>query len=98
MKVGGDNPVACLPPRPPCLPRFPAPAGAWDTHAHVIGAPPGRPWVHLRNYDPPVSTVEGYVELLDTLRLTYGVLVQVSVHGTDNRGLVDALRAYPDRL
>jgi predicted TIM-barrel fold metal-dependent hydrolase len=30
--------------------------------------------------------------------MTYGVLVQVSVHGTDNRLLVETLKAHPQRL
>lgn len=36
--------------------------------------------------------------MLDTLGLSYGMLVQVSVHGTDNSILIDALKAYPKRL
>jgi 2-pyrone-4,6-dicarboxylate lactonase len=98
VKVGADSPVACLPPRAAGRPGFLAPSGAWDTHAHVIGAPPHRAWVSPRNYDPPVATVDNYIDVLDVLGLTYGVLVQVSVHGTDNGCLVEALRAHPDRL
>jgi 2-pyrone-4,6-dicarboxylate lactonase len=36
--------------------------------------------------------------MLDATGATYGVLVQVSVHGTDNSLLVEALRRYPSRL
>ncbi len=36
--------------------------------------------------------------MLDAVGHRYGLLVQVSVHGTDNRLLLEALRAYPDRL
>ena len=36
--------------------------------------------------------------MLDATGTTYGVLVQVSVHGTDNSLLVEALRAHPGRL
>ena len=98
MKVGGDGPAACLAPFPSRPPHHAVPAGSWDVHAHVIGAPPRHPWVFPRNYDPPPATVDDYVSLLDTLGLDHGVLVQVSVHGTDNRLLLDGLAAHAGRL
>jgi 2-pyrone-4,6-dicarboxylate lactonase len=99
MKVGSAVPEPCLPPLSPRPPRhLHVPPGAWDTHTHVIGAPPGYPWVSPRNYDPPVAGVDSYLAHLDALGLAYGVLVQISVHGTDNRLLVEALRACPQRL
>ena len=36
--------------------------------------------------------------MLDATGMSYGVLVQVSVHGTDNRLLLQTLRANPGRL
>ena len=36
--------------------------------------------------------------MLDATGMTYGVLVQVSVHGTDNRKMLEVLRAHPKRL
>ena len=36
--------------------------------------------------------------LHDTPGLTRGVVTQVSVHGTDNRAVLDAAAAHPDRL
>jgi len=36
--------------------------------------------------------------MLDAQGMARGVLVQVSIHGTDNRYMVQALRANPDRL
>ena len=36
--------------------------------------------------------------MLDATGMTFGVLVQVSVHGTDNSLLLRALRAHPERL
>lgn len=90
---------ACLPPRPAMPPRrIAVPPGAWETHAHVIGAPPDFPLVPDRHFTAPPASPEDFVGMLDTVGLTYGVLVQVSVHGTDNRLLVEALRRYPDRL
>lgn len=99
MKVGSAVPEACLPPPQPRAPRhLHVPAGAWDTHTHVIGTPPQYPWVSPRNYNPPTASVESYIAHLDALGMAYGVLVQISVHGTDNRLLIEALRAYPQRL
>jgi 2-pyrone-4,6-dicarboxylate lactonase len=99
MKIGGTKPDACLPPRAPRPPRrIVVPKAAWDCHAHVIGRPPEHRWTSPRNYDPPAATIEDYIDLLDTLSLAFGVLVQVSVHGTDNSALVAGLRAHPDRL
>lgn len=89
----------CLPPRPATAPRrLTVPAGAWETHAHVIGAPPAYPLVADRHFTAPPVSPEDFVGMLDTVGLTYGVLVQVSVHGTDNRLMTEALRRYPHRL
>ncbi|MXP66071.1 GntR family transcriptional regulator [Roseomonas sp. M0104] len=78
--------------------RFTVPAGAVDTHAHVIGLPPDWPLVPNRSYTPPAAPREAYLAMLDATGMTYGVLVQVSVHGTDNRLMLQTLRADPQRL
>jgi predicted TIM-barrel fold metal-dependent hydrolase len=74
------------------------PMGAVDAHAHVIGLPPAYAFVADRSYTPPEATPEAYLEMLDVSGMTYGVLVQVSVHGTDNRRMLETLRAHPGRL
>lgn len=78
--------------------RFTVPRGAVDAHAHVIGLPPEHPFVPARSYTPPAATPEAYLAMLDATGMTYGVLVQVSVHGTDNRLMVETLRANRARL
>ena len=78
--------------------RFAIPPGTVDTHAHVIGLPPDYPFVAERSYTPPEATAASYLAMLDATGATYGVLTQVSVHGTDNRLLVDALTANRSRL
>jgi predicted TIM-barrel fold metal-dependent hydrolase len=90
----------CLAPDPtPQGPtRYRVPAGAVDTHAHVIGAPPAYPYVPDRSYTPHPASVEAYLAMLDATGMAKGVLVQVSVHGTDNRLLVETLRAHRERL
>lgn len=78
--------------------RFTVPPGAVDTHAHVIGLPPAYPFVPARSYTPPEATPDAYLAMLDATGMTRGVLIQVSVHGTDNRLMLETLRAHPDRL
>lgn len=78
--------------------RYRVPAGAVDAHAHVIGLPPHHPFVEGRSYTPPEAKPEQYLAMLDGTGMTYGVLVQVSVHGTDNRLMLDTLRANRERL
>jgi predicted TIM-barrel fold metal-dependent hydrolase len=78
--------------------RFEVPRGAVDTHAHVIGLPPHFPFVTERSYTPPAAAPREYIAMLDATGMTYGVLTQVSVHGTDNSLLVETLRASKERL
>jgi 2-pyrone-4,6-dicarboxylate lactonase len=78
--------------------RYRVPVGAVDTHAHVIGRPPAFPFVESRSYTPPEAAVDRYLAMLDATGMTYGVLIQVSVHGTDNRAMLEALRANRERL
>jgi predicted TIM-barrel fold metal-dependent hydrolase len=89
---------ACLAPGRTRAPRFTMPDGACDSHAHVIGAPPDYPFVAARSYTPPEATEQAYLRHLDALGCARGVLVQVSVHGSDNRRMVEAVKAHPDRL
>lgn len=78
--------------------RYAMPAGAVDAHAHVIGSPPEYPFVPTRSYTPPPASEADYLAMLDATRMAYGVLIQVSVHGVDNRLMANSLRAHPKRL
>lgn len=69
-----------------------------DSHAHVIGDPARHPFVPGRSYTPTPAPAERYLAMLDATGMANGVLVQVSVHGTDNALLVETLRANQDRL
>lgn len=89
----------CLPPIPASAPlRIRVPVGAWDTHAHVIGSAPDYPLVPGRHFNPPPASASDFLSMLSRIGITYGVLVQGSVHGTDNQLLLEALRTYPHRL
>ncbi|VVE17207.1 GntR family transcriptional regulator [Pandoraea eparura] len=89
----------CLGPLPEIdPPSFVVPFGAVDTHAHVIAASDAYPMVPERSYTPPPAPEDKYLAMLDATGMTYGVLVQISVYGTDNRYLLETLRRHPDRL
>lgn len=96
------QPSAPVCPEPPAVQRgaarFRVPRGAVDTHAHVIGAPPQYPLVTPRSYTPPPAGARAYLAMLDATGMDYGVLTQISVHGTDNALLVETLRAHRQRL
>jgi len=85
-------------PHPAGPTRYAVPPGAVDTHAHVIGLPPAYPLVAERSYTPPAAPAEAYLAMLDATGMAHGVLVQVSVHGTDNRLMLETLRANRQRL
>ncbi|MBO0804285.1 MAG: amidohydrolase family protein [Nocardiopsaceae bacterium] len=81
-------------PAPHAPARVTVPPGAVDTHAHVVGDA----LIPERSYTPPPAPARDYLRMLDATGMTYGVLVQVSVHGTDNTLLLETLRANPGRL
>jgi 2-pyrone-4,6-dicarboxylate lactonase len=87
-------------PGPDPVPRRPAmtmPPLACDTHAHVFDAA-RYPYQATRGYTPPDNDVTRLLALHDALGIARGVVVQASVHGTDNRAVLDAASAHPDRL
>ena len=77
---------------------FAMPAGACDTHAHVISPSLAYPMAPTRSYTPPAAPEEAYLAQLAATGCTRGVLVQISVYGTDNRYLLEVLARHPDRL
>ncbi|WP_026191093.1 amidohydrolase family protein [Methylobacterium sp. WSM2598] len=73
-------------------PRLTVPPGATDCHHHIYDARfPAAPAATLR---PPDASVEDYRQLQRRLGLTRNVVVQPSTYGTDNRLLVEAVKAF----
>ncbi|PLC49563.1 GntR family transcriptional regulator [Pollutimonas subterranea] len=100
MPIPGDLNNPCLGPlltiEPP---RFEVPAGACDTHAHVISADTATyPLVATRSYTPAPAPEDAYLHMLEGCGMSRGVLVQVSVYGTDNRYMLEVLKRHPERL
>jgi predicted TIM-barrel fold metal-dependent hydrolase len=75
----------------------PEPITGIDGHAHVFrcGLPLAPVHRHAPDYD---ALLADYLALLDAHAVSHAVLVQPSFLGTDNRFLLDALRACPERL
>jgi 2-pyrone-4,6-dicarboxylate lactonase len=77
----------------PTKPRFTVPAGSVDAHCHVFGPGERFPYAPERKYTPCDASKEQLFALRDFLGFDRNVIVQATCHGTDNRALVDALRA-----
>ena len=77
----------------PSKPTFKLPVGAVDAHCHVFG--PGNlfPYAPERKYTPCDASKEQLFALRDHLGFDKNVIVQATCHGSDNRALVDALKA-----
>lgn len=94
----GTAPV-CAGPYPDYDPTtFDLPAGACDTHAHVVSSDPRHPLVGNRSYTPPPAPEGDYLQMLAATGMSRGVLIQISVYGTDNRYLLEVLCRHPDKL
>jgi 2-pyrone-4,6-dicarboxylate lactonase len=77
----------------PSKPRFKLPAGSVDSHCHVFGPSNVFPYAPERKYTPCDASKEQLFALRDHLGFDKNVIVQATCHGTDNRALVDALKA-----
>jgi predicted TIM-barrel fold metal-dependent hydrolase len=77
---------------------FTLPAGACDTHAHIMGPFDRFPLPPEHSYVPELHPIEDYLAVLDGLGIERAVIVHSSAHGRDCRVLVDALQRFPDRL
>ena len=60
-------------------------------HFHVVGDT----FVEHRSYTPPPAPGTEYLKMLDATGMTYGVLIQVSVHGDNNSVMLDVLSNTP---
>src|SRR5450830_229218 len=81
----------------PSKPRFVLPAGAVDAHCHVFGPSAQFPYAPERKYTPGDASKEQLFALRDHLGFDKNVIVQATCHGSDNRALVDALKASSNK-
>ena len=81
----------------PAEPTFKLPPGAVDAHCHVFGPGDVFPYAPERKYTPCDASKEQLFALRDHLGFDKNVIVQATCHGSDNRALVDALKASNNR-
>ena len=81
----------------PAKPQFKLPPGAVDAHCHVFGPGDVFPYAPERKYTPCDASKEQLFALRDHLGFGKNVIVQATCHGSDNRALVDALKASNNR-
>ena len=81
----------------PSKPTFKLPHGAVDAHCHVFGPGDVFPYAPERKYTPCDASKEQLFALRDHLGFDKNVIVQATCHGSDNRALVDALKASNNR-
>jgi 2-pyrone-4,6-dicarboxylate lactonase len=74
-------------------PKFKLPPLACDTHCHIFGPHAKYPYVADRPYTPPDAPLEDFRALHAKLGVGRAVIVNASVHGTDNRIALDAIAA-----
>ncbi|HEY6932014.1 MAG TPA: amidohydrolase family protein [Marmoricola sp.] len=77
---------------------FSLPEGACDTHAHVVSGDPRHRLVGNRSYTPPAAPEDAYLRMLEDTGMSRGVLVQISVYGTDNHYMLQVLDRHPEQL
>jgi predicted TIM-barrel fold metal-dependent hydrolase len=72
-------------------PAWRLPAGAWDTHFHVLGPQDRFPYARARKYTPPDASLEDVMRLHSILGIARGLVVHANSHGFDNRVDLDAV-------
>ncbi len=72
-------------------PRFKLPPLSCDAHCHIFGPADRYPYASDRAYTPPDAPLEMFRALHTKLGVERAVIVNASVHGTDNRVATDAV-------
>ena len=75
------------------IPIFRLPALACDAHCHIFGPGSKYPYAPNRPYTPPDAPLEDFRALHRKLGVGRAVIVNASVHGTDDRVALDAIAA-----
>jgi 2-pyrone-4,6-dicarboxylate lactonase len=78
-------------------PKFKLPAGACDAHNHVFGPAAKFSYAPERRYTPDDAPKEALTALHALLGVERAAIVQASCHGKDNRAMLDAIAAAPDK-
>jgi 2-pyrone-4,6-dicarboxylate lactonase len=73
------------------IPTFKLPQLSCDAHCHIFGPGTKYPYAPDRPYTPPDAPLEDFRTLHKKLGVGRAVIVNASVHGTDNRVALDAI-------
>jgi 2-pyrone-4,6-dicarboxylate lactonase len=76
-------------------PTFKLPPLACDAHTHIFG--PGAKYPYVGSYIPPDAPLEDFQKLHKVLGIGRAVIVNASVHGTDNSVALDAIKVSEGR-
>lgn len=76
-------------------PTFKLPPLACDSHTHIFG--PGAKYPYVGSYIPPDAPLEDFQKLHVVLGIGRAVIVNASVHGTDNSVALDAIKVSGGR-
>lgn len=71
-------------------PGFPIPAGACDSHMHIVGPFDRYPLRETRSLEPPESTFADYLEMKRATGIERNVIVQPSFFAKDNACTLDS--------
>ena len=94
-----EEPAQCAGPRLDVRkPKLALPPKAADCHCHVFGPREQYPWAANRLYTPPPVSLDDYLAMQRVTGFERGVMVQTGLYGTDNRFIVDAMKAHPGKL
>jgi 2-pyrone-4,6-dicarboxylate lactonase len=75
----------------PKTPSFKLPALTCDAHTHIFGPGNIYPYAPERSYTPPDAPLADFQALHRKLGIGRAVIVNATVHGTDNRVALDAI-------
>jgi 2-pyrone-4,6-dicarboxylate lactonase len=81
----------------PRTPTFKLPPFACDAHTHIFGPGSKYPYAPDRSYTPPDAPLSAFRALHKKLGIRRAVIVNATVHGTDNRVALDAIAVSDGR-
>jgi len=81
----------------PKTPDFTLPQLACDAHTHIFGPGDKYPYAPERPYTPPDAPLSAFQALHKKLGIGRAVIVNATVHGTDNRVALDAIAVSDGR-
>jgi len=86
-----EPPVIAGPDPDTRTPVYKPPKGAIDCHTHIFGPPDRYPYSPRRPYTPPPAPLAMFQALHAKLGIDRAVIVNATVHGTDNKVVTDAI-------